>query len=229
MANLLFEKLAEEYPNTLILISRGLFFNAFNESAFVLSELMNYKVNKSSANTYRAGFPYDSLEKIRNVCVAERVNFIAFNGKEEVVIDEAAFEGNRFEEFCRKFDCSKVEIQDSSKKKSEADTLKKTQEVKFTPIEPSFESSEYEEFTLQKTMVLYGEGKTVENAVYKIKEQLETMIESGREIVTYSFAPVIESNINKGNRFLKGTEKQDLIELYALVVYNYRTQRRKSF
>ena len=44
MARNRFELLAEEYPETLILQLRGSFYNAFNDGAMVLSDLMDYQL-----------------------------------------------------------------------------------------------------------------------------------------------------------------------------------------
>ena len=86
--------LSTQYPNTVILQLRGGFYNAFDDSAIVLSEIMDYKLNQSSSGKYKSGFPVNVLDKVLTQFKNHHVNTIVFDN--EKIVDNIDFEDNSF-------------------------------------------------------------------------------------------------------------------------------------
>ncbi len=72
-----YKKLCEEYPEHLILIKAGYFYNAYNESAEILGQVLGYKVAALSGHTPVTGGP--DLSIIADGLRAANLSYIAFN------------------------------------------------------------------------------------------------------------------------------------------------------
>lgn len=69
-------KLEDKYPGAVILKDgRGKFINAYDESALVLSFLLNYKINNGS----RVGFPRTALGKVRVELEKNKISYVILN------------------------------------------------------------------------------------------------------------------------------------------------------
>lgn len=68
-----YEIFAEEYPGTVILQRQGKFYTAFGKSAIAVSDILHYKLSKTSKGTYKCGIPetvlLQRLERIKAVGV----------------------------------------------------------------------------------------------------------------------------------------------------------------
>ena len=52
-----------KYPKYIILIKVGIFYETYNEDAYILNNLFNYKI-KEINNNKRLGFPTNSYDKV---------------------------------------------------------------------------------------------------------------------------------------------------------------------
>ena len=63
--SLAYEKIAAIYQEIVIIRLRGMFYNAFEESAFALSVLTGYKVKRNSQTSMcKCGYPSTAFEKV---------------------------------------------------------------------------------------------------------------------------------------------------------------------
>lgn len=92
-----FEFLKEKHPNTLVLQMQGNFYKAFNESAFVLSGLMNYKLKKTKSG-YKCGFPVVAYEKVKAMCEEQKISYVFYDGN--VLVSQCDFSNEHFQEYC---------------------------------------------------------------------------------------------------------------------------------
>ena len=88
------EILSKQYPNTVILQLRGGFYNAFDDSAIVLSNIMDYKLNQSVSGKYKSGFPVNILDKVIKEFKKHHIDTIVFNN--EKIVDNIIFDDNEF-------------------------------------------------------------------------------------------------------------------------------------
>ena len=66
-------ELSKKYLNTVVLKNgRGNFVNAYDDSALLISFLMNYKIN----NGYRVGFPKSALGKVQTELEKQKVSYV---------------------------------------------------------------------------------------------------------------------------------------------------------
>ena len=55
-------KLKAKYPNDVVLIKNGYFYNTYYDDALLISNLCNYKINNN-----KVGFPINNLSNIRDI------------------------------------------------------------------------------------------------------------------------------------------------------------------
>lgn len=94
-------QLSEKYPNTIILQVRGTFYNAFSDSAKVLSAVFGYKLVENEKGTYKSGFPIDGSESKFEYLKSQNISFLAMN-KDEIVEQYDASIENQYERWIRK-------------------------------------------------------------------------------------------------------------------------------
>ena len=75
-----YRRLCEEYPEHIIIVKMGLFYSAFNESAEILGQIMDYKVSYMSGHTPITGGP--DLCVIAEKLQAAKLSYIVFNNNE---------------------------------------------------------------------------------------------------------------------------------------------------
>lgn len=82
------DELEVKYPGTVILQLRGMFYNAFGDSAVVLSSVTGYKAKKLKSGRFECGFPASALEKNIEILKSEDIGFRIFaNGEEQYGYD----------------------------------------------------------------------------------------------------------------------------------------------
>lgn len=192
MSEFKYERYAEKYKDTVVMQLRGNFYNAFNESAFVLNVLLGYKVNESSSQTYKAGFPIDSLDKVVQICDENKVNYIAFD--KDTIVAENTFSSNRFIEFCTSFDKTAIH----KKETTEEETVQPISETK--TMTSSIEKK-------QIVSHVQGQGLDLGNAIMNLERNLQSIIDKGKEIVCFSF--VEDKNAGQG----------DISQVQGIVIY----------
>ena len=89
------ENLSIEYPKTCILQLQGNFYNAFGESARVLSSVMDYRLKDT--NKLKTGFPINALDKVIAKFEEYHINIIVFSKGEK--LKHLEFEDNTFDKY----------------------------------------------------------------------------------------------------------------------------------
>ena len=64
-----------KYPKYIILIKVGIFYETYNEDAYILNNLFNYKI-KEINNNKRLGFPTNSYDKVITKLKEFQINYI---------------------------------------------------------------------------------------------------------------------------------------------------------
>lgn len=111
------DKLAEKYPNVVILQLRGKFYNSYGDSAIVLSAVTGYKLIRKSTQRLRCGFPVNSVEKVVSTFKSKHISFMFFDNA--ATSNTAFFDDNHFLDFLDK----NVVIKDEEKQKAEKNVL----------------------------------------------------------------------------------------------------------
>ena len=78
----LYNTYKDNYKEYVIFIKIGNFYETYNNDAYIISTLMNYKV-KNLSETIRVGFPINSLVKVLDKLNNSKVNYIVIE-KEEI-------------------------------------------------------------------------------------------------------------------------------------------------
>ena len=95
-----FEILQEKHPDSMVLQMQGNFYKAFNESAFVLSGLMDYKLRNTKSG-YKCGFPVIAYDKVKDSCSGNRIAYVVYDG--DSLVDQEMFADNQFHSFCNMY------------------------------------------------------------------------------------------------------------------------------
>lgn len=103
-------ELVEQYPKTVILVKWMYFYSARGNGAFVISTIMNYKLNRTKKNnTPVAGGP--SLEKIINRLEEKEIDYMVIKSNE--ILTRKNFPQNHFDNYIKNVENSltpKVEM-----------------------------------------------------------------------------------------------------------------------
>lgn len=91
-----YAQLSEKYPNTIVLQVRGKFYNAFSDSAKMLSEVFGYNLAETEKGTLTTGFPIEGSENKFEYLKGQKISFVAVN-KEEIVEQYDAATENRYQ------------------------------------------------------------------------------------------------------------------------------------
>lgn len=92
-----FEILQEKHPDMMVLQMQGNFYKAFNDSAYVLSGLMDYKL-RTTKSGYKCGFPVIAYDKVKAACEEQKISYVVYEG--DKLVDQGNFLENRFQEYC---------------------------------------------------------------------------------------------------------------------------------
>lgn len=115
------------YKNTAILMyGKGKFINAYNDSALLITFLMEYKLNKG----LRVGFPKSALGKVRTKLEKEKVSYVILDQKNNVVHHHNMNNLSRFDALIENAKKNKDDIKEVDKvikllEKSSDETLMK--------------------------------------------------------------------------------------------------------
>lgn len=84
-----------DYSDYVLLIKSGNFYICLNNDAFVLSNLLNYKIIESK-NFVKCGFPLTTLDKVIKKLNLENVNYLVI---EKEIIEKKKFQNNRYKNY----------------------------------------------------------------------------------------------------------------------------------
>lgn len=100
------EKIIPE--NTVVLKEGGMFFNAYDEAAFVLSQLTNYKVVMVSEKAKpKCGFPTSKIDTVIEILDAAHVTYLV-KRKDSELSTANSFDNNQYQNALNRFDKSKI-------------------------------------------------------------------------------------------------------------------------
>ena len=190
-----YDELAQEYKDTVLLRLRGKFYNAFDDSAKIIGELLGYKVRAKNGRC-RVGFPVESFEKVIDCLKRENVNTICFDGETKTA--EAFFENNQYQSILKDFDDSSIEYTKKDAGKSEFKMVQKSSES---------EIDIKEQPNRQLTSFIQGQGVTLENAIMDAQRVADAFIAQGKRIVSVT---LIEN---------RSTALKDAILVQGIIVY----------
>ncbi len=172
-----FEILEEKYPSTCIMQLRGNFYNAFNDSAVVLSALREYKL-KTAPSGFKCGFPETVLTSVKEEFDKNHINYKVFNNG--AVVIENSFEDNRFDEYLKMY-------KPTAAKKAVNDTDKK-EKVEAPVKTVSISKKQY-------VSLITGNGLTIEDCMSDIKGKVQKSIdENNIKVVSLSVVNGITGN-----------------------------------
>lgn len=197
MSDLRIEDLETEYKDTVILRKSGIFYHAYDDSAFVLCELFEYKVKKQSSGRCRVGFPVAKLDKVIKVLKSEHINIIVFDGEQLNTYE--TFDDNRFVNILEKFNTWKIVIEQPTLQGNKNNTL-----VNEEHVLPESNTA------VQCISFVQGQGISLENAIMDVQTHLNGILESGKIIRTMSLV----ENTSMNNR--------GVFQVQGLVVYDTR-------
>lgn len=84
------EEIEEMFPDTVVIRLRGMFYNAADKSAIVLSSVTSYQLKQTSPKSkLKCGFPSNALEKVTDLLRKEQIDFAIFEGND--LIDKESF------------------------------------------------------------------------------------------------------------------------------------------
>lgn len=74
------EMLMKQYPDHVVILLEGMFYNAHGVNAYILSYLTGYKLRKNGSNV-RCGFPATSLQRVQKLFEKARINYMIYSGE----------------------------------------------------------------------------------------------------------------------------------------------------
>ena len=81
------------YNDYIIIIKVGNFYEVIDKDSLIINKLLNYKIKKIS-NTFKVGFPVNSLGNVLNVLNNNYINYVVINNDSVDVIKE--FDNNGY-------------------------------------------------------------------------------------------------------------------------------------
>ena len=78
-----FNLLKQEYEDYIILLKNGNFYTTYNDDAYILNYLFNYKIID-----FKVGFPINSLDKVINLLCDKKINvYVIEEDKKQEFVD----------------------------------------------------------------------------------------------------------------------------------------------
>lgn len=90
------EMLMKQYPDHVVILLEGMFYNAHGVNAYILSYLTGYKLRKNGTNV-RCGFPTTSLQRVQKLFGKARINYVIYSG--ELLEAHRVYEDNEYQRF----------------------------------------------------------------------------------------------------------------------------------
>ena len=75
--------------NYVEIIKIGIFYNVFNEDCLIINSLFDYKIINN-----RVGFPINTINKVVNILVNNKVNYVVYN--KDKIVDEYSNKDNKY-------------------------------------------------------------------------------------------------------------------------------------
>lgn len=84
-----------DYRDYLILIKCGSFYECIDTDAFIINKITNYKLKRLS-NTFKAGFPINTLDKVIDKLFDENINYIIVDNE---ITEIKEFDNNTYSNY----------------------------------------------------------------------------------------------------------------------------------
>lgn len=85
-----YNKNKESNENSIVLIKSGIFYKTFNNDAYIVVHLCNYKINRLS-NFVMVGFPENTIENVKEKLLKENVSFVIINEDNRILSSKNKF------------------------------------------------------------------------------------------------------------------------------------------
>ena len=72
----------DKYPNYIVFIKSGNFYDVFGEDTKIISYLLNYRINEFNG-IKKLGFPVNSLFKVTRVMEQQKINYLLLEKEDE--------------------------------------------------------------------------------------------------------------------------------------------------
>lgn len=170
-----YDELVSLYKETIIIRLRGMFYNAFEESAFVLSVITGYKVKRTSSTAMsKCGYPSTAFEKVLALLKKEHINYVIYEGK--AIVEKECFKDNRFLSVLHEFDDSTIDLIGESRKQIDQKSVK----IATAPADTTQITFSCPKQIIQEAEALYKEYmKFFGNAGYSMDMFISTLLLKG--------------------------------------------------
>lgn len=81
---------------SIILIKSGIFYETFNDDAYIMSYLFDYKI-KNLSNFIMVGFPEKVIESIKDRLKKEKISYVVLDDNHQFVSDRSSFTDSNYE------------------------------------------------------------------------------------------------------------------------------------
>lgn len=120
-----YSELEEKYINTVIIRKEGFFYSVRNKSAYVITNLFDYKLGKQGKYDF-SGFPIKILDRILEVLDEKNINYMVISKENVIAVKE--YVDNQFEVYSIKKvlenESEKVNVQSINKEKQNIENIK---------------------------------------------------------------------------------------------------------
>jgi len=114
--------------NSIILIKSGIFYETFNNDAYIMAYLFDYKIKKMS-NCVMVGFPEKVIDNVKERLLKEKVSFVIIDEDKQFVSDKSSFTDSNYEVLLD-ISCKSNEIEmEIEKIKNALEVLKGTKSI----------------------------------------------------------------------------------------------------
>lgn len=86
----------KKYNKSVILIKSGIFYETFNNDAYIMAYLFDYKI-KNMSTFVMAGFPERVIENIKERLIKEKMSFVVIEEDKQFVSDKSSFTDSNYE------------------------------------------------------------------------------------------------------------------------------------
>lgn len=97
----IYNKYKYDHENYILLIKSGNFYICLNKDAFIISNVMNYKIVDSKSYV-KVGFPVSSLEKVISALDSKYINYVVIDKE---IVTKKKFKINNFKKYSNTSDC----------------------------------------------------------------------------------------------------------------------------
>lgn len=91
-----YKEIKKDFAQCVILIKSGIFYEAIDDNAYIISYIFDYKIQKTS-NFAMAGFPEKVIENVKERLIKEKISFVIIDGGKEFISSKKSFADTNYE------------------------------------------------------------------------------------------------------------------------------------